>query len=140
MQTVLVAGGAGFIGSALCKSLLSDKYQVLCIDNLITGDVRNIQNLQKDSNFKFIQKDISKITSNSQLSILNSQFIFHLASPASPNAKSRKSYINFPIETMLVNSLGTYNLLEIAKKNSARVLYASSSEIYGNPSTSPQKE
>lgn len=139
MQTVLVAGGAGFIGSHLCKELLNDKYQIIAIDNLITGDKENIDVLLRDKNFSFIQQDISKDL-NKDLNQLPIDFIFHLASPASPNKKSPRSYINHPIETLLVNSIGTYNLLELAKKNNAKFLYASSSEIYGDPNVSPQKE
>src|SRR3990167_5289993 len=147
MQVVLVAGGAGFIGSHLCGQLLNEGYQVICVDNFITSDKKNINYLLQNPNFKFIEfditKDISTLNSlaslrSGQLSTLNC--IFHLASPASPNKKSPRSYINFPIETLLVNSLGTYNLLETAKKFNARFLYASSSEIYGNPKISPQKE
>ncbi len=139
MQTVLVAGGAGFIGSHLCKELLDDKYKVIAIDNLITGDKKNIDVLLGNKNFSFIQRDISKDL-NKGLGLAHINFIFHLASPASPNKKSPRSYINHPIETLLVNSVGTYNLLELARKNKAKVLYASSSEIYGDPNVSPQRE
>lgn len=139
MQTVLVAGGAGFIGSHLCKELLNDRYQVIAIDNLITGDKKNIDVLLENKHFSFIQQDISKGL-NKDLGLAHIDLIFHLASPASPNKKSPRSYINHPIETLLVNSIGTYNLLELAKKNNAKFLYASSSEIYGDPSVSPQKE
>lgn len=139
MQTVLVAGGAGLIGSHLCKSLLETNYKVVCIDNFITGDKKNIEDLLSNPNFKFLQQDVTK---GSQFPVSNSQldYIFHLASPASPNQKSPRSYINHPIETLLVNSLGTYNLLEFARQFNARFLYASSSEIYGDPAMSPQKE
>lgn len=139
MQTVLVAGGAGFIGSRLCKKLLNDRYQVIAIDNLITGDKKNVDVLLGNKHFSFISHDISKDL-NKDLSLTHIDFIFHLASPASPNKKSPRSYINHPIETLLVNSVGTYNLLELAKKNNAKFLYASSSEIYGDPDASPQKE
>ncbi|MDO8621574.1 MAG: SDR family oxidoreductase [Candidatus Levybacteria bacterium] len=139
MQTVLVAGGAGFIGSHLCKKLLNDKYQVIAIDNLITGDRKNIDVLLRNKNFSFISYDISKDLKIG-LELPHIDFIFHLASPASPNKKSPRSYINHPIETLLVNSVGTYNLLELAQKNNAKFLYASSSEIYGDPNVSPQKE
>lgn len=139
MQTALVAGGAGFIGSNLCERLLMQGYKVICIDNLITGSKENIDDLTKNKNFTFLNLDISAPSfQNTKLPRID--YIFHLASPASPNKKSPRSYINFPIETLLVNSLGTYNLLEIAKKFNARFLYASSSEIYGNPQISPQKE
>ncbi len=139
MQTVLVAGGAGFIGSHLCKKLLNDGYQVIAIDNLITGDRENIDILLDNKHFSFIQHDIFKDI-NTNLGLPHIDFIFHLASPASPNKKSPRSYINYPIETLLVNSVGTYHLLELARKNKAKFLYASSSEIYGDPSVSPQKE
>ena len=139
MQTVVVAGGAGFIGSHLCKSLLDDNYKVICVDNLITGDEKNISPLFKNPNFQFIKQDVTTLsTFNFQLSTLN--YIFHLASPASPNKKSPRSYINYPIETLLANSLGTYNLLEKARQFNSKFLYASSSEVYGDPAMSPQKE
>ncbi|MGA2911187.1 MAG: UDP-glucuronic acid decarboxylase family protein [Candidatus Levyibacteriota bacterium] len=135
MQTVLVAGGAGFIGSHLCKSLLAKNYKVICIDNLVTGDKSNIAPLLNNENFSFLEKDITKPLENVQ-----ADFIFHLASPASPNKKSPKSYINLPLETLLANSLGTYYLLELAKKVGAKFLYASTSEVYGDPKVSPQTE
>ena len=139
MQTILVAGGAGFIGSNLCERLLDKNYRVICIDNLITGSKENIDDFTENKNFSFLNLDISSSSfQNTKLPKID--YIFHLASPASPNKKSPRSYINFPIETLLANSLGTYNLLEIAKKFNARFLYASSSEIYGNPKISPQKE
>ena len=138
MQTALVAGGAGFIGSHLCKSLLDDNYKTYCIDNLITGDEKNLQELRGNSNFNFTNRDIDVLVK--ELQIKKIDYIFHLASPASPNKKSPRSYINHPIETLLVNSQGTYNLLELARKYSAKFLYASSSEIYGDPTISPQKE
>lgn len=139
MQTALVAGGAGFIGSNLCERLLDKNYRVVCIDNLITGNKENIDGFSKNKNFSFLNLDITSSSfQNTKLPKID--YIFHLASPASPNKKSPRSYINFPIETLLVNSMGTYNLLEIAKKFNARFLYASSSEIYGNPKVSPQKE
>jgi UDP-glucuronate decarboxylase len=139
MQTVLVAGGAGFIGSHLCKSLLNENYKVIAIDNLLTSDEKNISPLLENSNFQFIKQDVSKLLDN-LTKLTNIDYIFHLASPASPNKKSPKSYINFPIETLLANSIGTYNLLELAHKFNSKFLYASSSEIYGDPTMTPQKE
>lgn len=145
MQLALVAGGAGFIGSHLCRSLLKDGYKVACVDNLITGDQRNIKDLLNNSNFHFIEHDVTQSLSNiirsassGQISSIN--YIIHLASPASPNKKSKRSYINHPIETLLVNSVGTYNLLELSYKLNAKFLYASSSEIYGDPNIFPQNE
>ena len=138
MQTAVVAGGAGFIGSSLSKSLLSNGYKVACIDSLITGDRKNIKDLLNNSRFEFIEEDITSSEFRVRSSKLD--YIFDLASPASPNKKSKRSYINHPIETLLANSLGTYNLLELSKERGARFLYASSSEIYGDPSVSPQSE
>lgn len=136
MQTVLVAGGAGFIGYHLCKSLLNDNYNVICLDNFLTSDKSNLKDLVKDSKFTFLECDITRSIQN----LPQLDYIFHLASPASPNKKSARSYINFPIETLLANSLGTYNLLELARKFNSKFLFASSSEVYGDPSVSPQRE
>ncbi|MDP2649832.1 MAG: SDR family oxidoreductase [bacterium] len=140
MPSVLVAGGSGFIGSHLCESLLNQGYKVICVDNLITGDEKNIEKLLKNPSFEFIKSDVSKEFSSlgSQFSTLD--YIFHLASPASPNKKSPKSYINYPIETLLANSAGTYNLLELAKQKGSAFLFASTSEVYGDPTVSPQTE
>ncbi len=141
MQTVLVAGGAGFIGSHLCKKLLDDNYKVICVDNFLTGDKDNVQSFLKNPNFTLIEHDIIKPIPAIQENLGQKlDYVFHLASPASPNSKSPKSYMNFPIETLLVNSIGTYNLLEQARQFNAKFLYTSSSEIYGDPAISPQKE
>ena len=142
-KRVLVAGGAGFIGSHLCKKLLNDNYKVICIDNFLTSDRNNLQSLRKNPEFTLIEHDVTKPIQNSVLRLHSGQnldYIFHLASPASPNKKSAKSYINYPIETLLVNSMGTYNLLELSRQFNAKFLYASSSEIYGDPKVTPQKE
>lgn len=140
MQVALIAGGAGFIGSHLCASLLQDQFTVICVDNLLTGNEKNIENLKNNLNFKFVNLDIVNQISNLKEQLLNLDYIFHLASPASPNKKSPRSYIQYPIETLLVNSYGTYNLLELAKEKRAKFLYTSSSEVYGDPVISPQKE
>lgn len=140
MQTVLVAGGAGFIGSHLCEKLLQENFSVICIDNLLTSDKKNIESLLPNPNFQFIEQDIT----DSQFSIVHSQlsidFIFHLASPASPNLNSPRSYMSYPIETLQVNSVGTKNLLDLATDHKAKFLYASTSEVYGDPAISPQPE
>lgn len=137
MQNVLVAGGAGFIGSHLLKELLTRGLKVVCIDNFITGSGSNIASFKNNPNFKFIEHNIIE-----ELPPITDDIdsIFHLASPASPNKNSPRSYINFPIETLLTNSTGTLHLLELAKEKSARILYASTSEVYGNPTISPQRE
>jgi dTDP-glucose 4,6-dehydratase/UDP-glucuronate decarboxylase len=138
MQTALVAGGAGFIGKHLCENLLKDNYFVVCVDNFITSDKKNLENLLSHPNFKFIEQDITKQLDLSLFPQVN--FIFHLASPASPNKKSPRSYINFPIETLLANSVGTKNLLDASIEKNAKFLYVSTSEIYGDPLVSPQNE
>src|SRR3989344_130025 len=141
-KTVLVAGGAGFIGSHLCKELLDDNYKVICVDNFLTSDKNNLQNFLQNPSFTLIEHDLIKPIPKSAFNMKDQRvdYIFHLASPASPNKKSAKSYMNYPIETLLVNSMGTYNLLELTRQFEARFLYASSSEIYGDPEVSPQKE
>ncbi|MEK7573103.1 MAG: UDP-glucuronic acid decarboxylase family protein [Patescibacteria group bacterium] len=137
-KTALISGGAGFIGSHLCERLLKENFKVICIDNLITGEKGNIQNFSSNPDFSFIEKNVIEIDEN----LINEKidYIFHLASPASPNKKSSRSYINLPMETLLVNSQGTFRLLELARANNSKFLYASSSEIYGDPEVSPQKE
>jgi nucleoside-diphosphate-sugar epimerase len=136
MQTVLVAGGAGFIGTHLCESLLADSFRVICVDNLITSDKSNISKLLDNPNFQFVEQDITKPLAIDEAV----DFIFHLASPASPNKKSPKSYISLPLETLLTNSQGTYQLLELAKRKQSKFLFTSTSEIYGDPNISPQPE
>lgn len=137
MSTFVVTGGAGFIGSHICERLLDEDHEVVCVDNLITGAESNISPLYSNGNFAFINHDV--ITGMPKI---NGEIagVFHLASPASPNGKSPRSYIALPIETLMVNSLGTRNVLEFAKAKKATVLYASSSEVYGDPAVSPQKE
>ncbi|UCD07205.1 MAG: SDR family oxidoreductase [Candidatus Aenigmatarchaeota archaeon] len=131
MHICLVTGGAGFIGSWLCEDLLKKGYKVICVDNFITGAKDNIKRLQDNENFSLIECDVSKV-----LKIDGKiDYIFHLASPASPI-----DYQNLPIETMLVNSFGTYNMLSLAMKKNARFLLASTSEVYGYPEEHPQKE
>jgi len=144
---VLVAGGAGFIGSHLCERLLKEGHEVFCADNLITGNKRNISGflknkqslLLRNKKFHFIEWDVIKTW---PAKIKNERFeaIFHLASPASPNPESPLSYLRHPEKTLFVNSLGTYNLLKLANEHKAKFLYASTSEIYGDPKVSPQPE
>lgn len=130
---VLVTGGAGFIGSHLCEKLLYGGYKIICLDNLLTGQKKNISHLSANPHFKFIKQDISTLTTNYQLPATS--YIFHLASPASP-----VDYQKYPLETMIVNSIGTLNMLELAKKNKAKFLLTSTSEVYGDPKEHPQKE
>ena len=141
MKSVLVTGGAGFIGSHVCDRLVTGGYQVTCVDNLITGDRENIKQLESSQNFEFIEADVTeKLVYSNQLSNHKFDYIFHLASPASPNPKSPRSYMSLPVETMLVNSVGTKLLLDLAKEQGARFLFASTSEVYGDPLEHPQKE
>ena len=130
-KTVLITGAAGFLGSHLCDLFISKGYKVIGIDNLVTGNLNNISHLIKESNFKFRKIDI---TENFQLDE-KIDFILHFASPASPI-----DYLKIPLETMRVGSLGTENILKIALKNKARILIASTSEVYGDPLEHPQKE
>ncbi len=140
MSKAIIAGGAGFIGCHLANKLIHDGFQVICLDNLITGSKSNITNLLDNPNFTFFLQDITNQSNLTSDRFDEIEYIFHLASPASPNPKSAKSYINLPIETMLVNSQGTHNLLLLAKEKNAQFLFASTSEVYGNPAVSPQPE
>lgn len=131
MEKVLVTGGAGFIGSHLCEYLLKKGYFVYCLDNFLTGKRENITLLEQNQNFKFLNIDL--IDENIDIPEVN--YIFHLASPASP-----ADFQNLSEEIALVNSIGTLNLLRIAKDKKAKFLMASTSEIYGEPKEHPQKE
>ncbi len=136
MQTVIVAGGAGFIGTHLCESLLSEGYRVICVDNFLTSKEEKLKNLRNNPNFSFINHDVTKPLEISE----KIDYIFHLASPASPNHHSKISYHALPEETMHANTTGTFNLLRLAEKNNARFLFASTSEVYGDPRENPQNE
>lgn len=136
MQTAIVAGGAGFIGSHLCKRLLKDNYKVICVDQLLTSNTENIRPLLTNKSFSFLQHDITTpLPAN-----IKADVVFHLASPASPNHHSTMSYHALPMETMMANTIGTLELLKFTKKNNAKFLFASSSEIYGDPLEHPQNE
>lgn len=133
----IVTGGAGFLGSHLCEALLKKGYQVICIDNLLTGSQDNLSQLLSHPDFRFVEMDVINIT---ELEIDQVDFIYHLASPASPNKHSAKSYHALAFETMQVNSLGTWAVSEFALLKGARLLFASTSEAYGEPLEHPQKE
>lgn len=133
-KTALLTGCAGFIGSHLAEALLKKGYAVWGVDNLLTGNKTNLQILKRYPNFHFVNHDLTKPL-RSPLSVLRPQIIIHLASPASP-----PDYQRYWKETMLVNSVGTLQLLELAKKQGARFIFASTSEVYGDPSEHPQKE
>jgi UDP-glucuronate decarboxylase len=131
MTTAIVAGGAGFIGSHLCQSLLDDDVTVVCIDNLSTGRMANIAHLMDRPGFDFVDHDVIEPLPK----LPRPDEIYHLASPASP-----PGYKQFPIETLRVNSEGTLRLLEYASESDARLLFCSTSEAYGDPLVHPQSE
>ncbi|HEU5227034.1 MAG TPA: UDP-glucuronic acid decarboxylase family protein [Ktedonobacteraceae bacterium] len=126
---IIVTGGAGLIGSNLCARLLDDGHRVLCVDNLITGSIDNIAAFRNHPHFTFLQHDITQPFSE------EAEAIFHLASPASP-----VGYLEHPLETILVNSQGTHQMLEMARKQRALFLVSSTSEVYGDPLIHPQSE
>jgi len=130
MPTSIVTGGAGFLGSHLCDRLLSEGHRVLCVDNLDTGTLENIEHT-RDPNFTFVQHDMTH-----HLEVADHvDYVFHLASPASPI-----DYLRLPLHTLKVGSYGTHNALGLAKRHRARFLLASTSEVYGDPQEHPQSE
>ncbi|HRB84924.1 MAG: NAD-dependent epimerase/dehydratase family protein [Microgenomates group bacterium] len=133
---ILVTGGAGFIGSHLCEALLSLGHSVICVDNFSSSLKSNISRLIKNSQFSFVEYDVTV----PGLEVGPFERLYHLASPASPNHHSPISYHALALETMLVNTQGTLNLLRLAQKNKARFLFSSTSEVYGDPLVNPQPE
>ncbi len=130
-KTVVLTGGSGFIGSHLCQRLIKEGFKVICLDNLITGSLKNIRYLFKDTNFTFIKHDVAKYIEISD----KVNYVLHFASPASP-----EDYLKFPIQTLKVGALGTHNALGLAKEKRAVFMLASTSEVYGDPLVHPQPE
>lgn len=131
MHRAVVTGGAGFLGSHLVERLLAEEHEVVILDNLITGSMRNVQHLEQNPRVRYIQYDVSEpLDVDGPVDL-----VFHFASPASP-----VDYLMHPIETLKVGSFGTHNALELAVQKDARFLMASTSEIYGDPTVHPQRE
>src|SRR6188768_1801080 len=130
-KTTLITGAAGFLGSHLCDRFIKEGHHVIAIDNLITGDIKNIEHHFSNKNFEFIEHDVTK-----HIEIAGKlDYILHFASPASPI-----DYLKIPIQTLKVGALGTHNCLGLAKAKNARILVASTSEVYGDPLVHPQNE
>src|SRR5690606_8710251 len=123
MKKVLITGAAGFLGSHLCDRFINEGYFVIGMDNFITGDKKNLEHLENHPNFEFIEHDITEFVKIDG----DLHYILHFASPASPI-----DYLKIPIQTLKVGSLGTHNLLGLAKAKKARILIASTSEVYGD--------
>lgn len=130
-KTILITGAAGFLGSHLCDRFINEGFDVIGMDNFITGDPKNIEHLQDNPQFRFIEHDVTEHISIEE----DLHYILHFASPASPI-----DYLKIPIQTLKVGSLGTHNLLGLAKAKRARLLIASTSEVYGDPLVHPQSE
>ncbi|MBV6512844.1 MAG: UDP-glucose 4-epimerase [Ignavibacteriaceae bacterium] len=130
-KVFLVTGGAGFLGSHLCDLIISKGHSVICMDNLLTGDIHNIEHLFGNESFKFVKHDVTEFIHVRG----NVDYILHFASPASPI-----DYLKLPIQTLKVGSLGTHKVLGLAKEKKARFLLASTSEVYGDPEIHPQPE
>lgn len=129
-KSILITGGAGFLGSHLSKKLLEKKYHVICVDNLYSSNISNISNFLDNPNYKFYEQDVCNLNIDEKI-----DSIYNLACPASPI-----HYQANPVKTIQTNVIGSYNVLELARKHKAKIFQASTSEIYGDPKISPQNE
>jgi len=140
-MNILITGGSGFIGSHLTKRLLTEGHRVTVIDNFITSSKANLKDVVNSPNFKLIEQDVTTVDiRNLDLGTDNLECVYHLASPASPNHHSPISYHALPMQTMMVNTTGTLNMLNLTKQHGAKFLFASTSEVYGDPQVNPQPE
>jgi nucleoside-diphosphate-sugar epimerase len=134
---VVITGGAGFIGSHLTEHFLKAGHEVVVLDNLISGNEANLTEFKGNPSFRFINHDVIEPLAEDLGKI---DAIFHFACPASPNPNSPVSYINHPVETLMVSSVGSKNMLDLAVKNDCQIIFASTSEVYGDPTVHPQTE
>jgi nucleoside-diphosphate-sugar epimerase len=134
---IVITGGAGFIGSHLCRRFLADGYDVVCIDNFLSGSKSNVEELKSNKHFTLIEHDVCQPL---PVDLGQVDAILHFACPASPNPNSPVSYMNYPVETLMVSTLGAQRMLELAHENKCQIIFASTSEVYGDPQVHPQPE
>lgn len=134
---ILITGGAGFIGTHLCKYFLDFGHEVICVDNFLSGSKDNLKQFEKNPKFFLLEHDVCQPLPEIPGEL---DAIFHFACPASPNPESPISYMRFPVETMMVNTLGSQRMLELAHTKKCQIIFASTSEVYGDPEVSPQPE
>lgn len=137
MAKIVITGGAGFIGSHLCHYFVSSHHEVICIDNFLSGSRENIQDLISNPLFTLVEHDVCQPLPDLPGNI---DAIFHFACPASPNPNSPVSYMAHPLETLMVSSVGSKNMLDLAVANNCQIIFASTSEVYGDPLVHPQTE
>ncbi len=140
-MNILITGGAGFIGANLTRRLLAEDHNVVVVDNLLTGSLDNLEGLLRNPNLLFVKEDVTQMNiEHPPGGIGHVDQIYHLASPASPNHHSRLSYHALPMQTMMVNTFGTLQMLKFAENRQAKFLFTSTSEVYGDPQVNPQPE
>jgi len=139
MKNILITGGAGFIGSHLCKKLINSGHKVTGLDNFFTGKKENLKDILNNKQFDLVEHDVVQPLPK-EIKSQDWDEIYHLASPAGPHPNAPKSYLNHPVETYLVNSVATHQLLKFSQEKKAKFLFASTSEVYGDPKVHPQKE